>query len=126
MNGGEQMGGVEPNRIAMDVEQVSAVSVYYRRSSLVLNAVADDLAAHDFGRWARTDAGPGAASSLGPSAASYAEMSASLSARLRTQSQAAAVLAQNLRDSAIAMADGDARAASEIARPTPGSGVAAQ
>ncbi|MHC3001950.1 hypothetical protein [Gordonia metallireducens] len=120
------MGGIEPNRIAMDVEQVSAVAAYYRRSSLVLDAVADDLAAHDFGRWARTDAGPDAASSIRPSAATYAELSASLSARLRSQSRAAAVLAQNLRDSANGMADGDAQAAEEIARATPGSGAGAQ
>ncbi|GAB99760.1 hypothetical protein GONAM_10_02310 [Gordonia namibiensis NBRC 108229] len=118
------MGGIEPNRIAMDVEQVSAVAAYYRRSSLVLDAVADDLAAHDFGRWARAGAGPDAAASLGPSAATYAELSASLSARLRSQSRAAAVLARNLRDSAIGMADGDAQAAGEISHATPAAEVA--
>ncbi|ASR02489.1 hypothetical protein RVF83_13855 [Gordonia rubripertincta] len=113
------MDGIEPNRIAMDADQVAAVAAYYRRSSLVLAAVADDLAAHDFGRWARTDAGPDAASSLGPSAATYAELSASLSARLRSQSRAAAVLAQNLRASAIGMTAGDAQAAGQISHATP-------
>lgn len=119
------MDGTGSNRIAMDVDQVSAVAAYYRRSSLVLNAVADDLATHDFGRWARTDADTGAGASLGPSAATYAEMGATLSARLRTQSRAAAVLAESLRNSAIVMAAGDAQAAGEIARATPGSPVTA-
>lgn len=120
---GVGMDSAGSNRIAMDVEQVSAVAGYYRRSSLVLNAVADDLATHDFGRWARTDADPGPVPSLGPSAATYAEMSATLSVRLRMQSRAAAVLADTLRNSAIIMAAGDAHAADEITRATPGSGA---
>lgn len=46
---GNGADGVGSRPISMDTAAVSAVSAYYRRSSLVLSAVADDLAAHDFG-----------------------------------------------------------------------------
>ena len=117
---GNGAGGVGSRRISMDTAQVSAVSAYYRRSALVLSAVADDLAAHDFGTWARAsvaaDENPVA---FGPSAATYAEMSATLSRRLRVQATAAAALADTLRNSALIMADGDQRVSGEISRALP-------
>ncbi|MFE0751913.1 hypothetical protein [Gordonia sp. NPDC058843] len=111
-------------RIAMDTGQVSAVASYYRRSSLVLSAVADDLASHDFGTWARGSVVPEADSvAFGPLAAAYADMSTTLSRRLRVQAAAAAALADTLRNSALTMADGDGRVAVEISRALPAAGV---
>lgn len=111
-------------RISMDTAQVSAVASYYRRSSLVLSAVADDLAAHDFGAWARQSTVRDADSAtFGPSAATYADMSTTLSRRLRVQAAAAAALADTLRNSALTMADGDGRAATEISRALPAAEV---
>ncbi len=113
---------VVSRRISMDTAQVSAVSAYYRRSSLVLSAVADDLATRDFGTWARDSGVPdGNSVAFGPLAAAYAGMSAALSRRLRVQAAAAAALADSLRNSALAITDGDDRAAVEIARALPAS-----
>ena len=121
---GDGADGVGSRPISMDTAAVSAVSAYYRRSSLVLSAVADDLAAHDFGTWARESiAGDENTVAFGPSAAAYAEMSATLSRRLRVQATAAAALADTLRNSALTMADGDRRVAGEISRALPPSEV---
>ncbi|OUC78507.1 hypothetical protein [Gordonia lacunae] len=111
-------------RVSMDTAQVTAVSAYYRRSALVLSAVADDLATHDFGAWARDSGTSGQDSvTFGPSAAVYARMSSTLTRRLRVQAAAAAALAGSLRNSALAMADGDVDAAVEIARALPAAGT---
>ncbi|MEO9328343.1 hypothetical protein [Gordonia aurantiaca] len=112
-------------RVSMDTDQVSAVASFYRRSALVVNAVADDLAAHDFGRWAHPDATPAAGSpseadeTLSRLAGAYAEMSATLSRRLRAQSRAADLLAARLREAAEIMSAGDAEAAAGVSRAVP-------
>ncbi|MBD0862001.1 hypothetical protein IA539_12365 [Gordonia sp. zg691] len=116
-------------QIAMDTEQVYGVAAYYRRSALVVTAVADDLTAHEFGTWARAhrapaDAGAGPdAATLARLAATYSEMSATLAQRLRAQARAAGVLADSLRNSAISMSAGDEQVAGEISRGLPASGV---
>lgn len=122
------MGDIDPRRISMDTEQVTDVAAYYRRSSLVLNAVADDLALHEFGTWTRRplptedhagDTGP----DLGHLAAVYARMSDDLAHRLRLQSQAAGELADSLRNSAIRMAQGDEEVAATVSRGQPAPGA---
>ncbi|WP_312029393.1 hypothetical protein [Gordonia paraffinivorans] len=118
---GRIAAGTDAGRIAMDAEQVAAVASFYRRSSLVVNAVADDLAARDFGRWARSDlVDPSAEPDpvLSGLASAYAEMSATLSRRLREQSRAAAALADRLRLSAETVSAGDADAAAGVAGET--------
>ncbi len=118
---GRIAAGTDAGRVAMDAEQVAAVASFYRRSSLVVNAVADDLAARDFGRWARSDlVDPSAEPDpvLSSLASAYAEMSATLSRRLREQSRAAAALADRLRLSAETVSAGDADAAAVVAGET--------
>ncbi|WP_238422078.1 hypothetical protein [Gordonia sp. 'Campus'] len=119
------MDDIDRRPIAMDTAQVSAVAGFYRRSSLVLSAVADDLAAHDFGGWARTrpessgGASIGAATTFDELATTYRKLSATLAQRLREQAGAAGELADTLRNSAILMSDGDDHVAGEITRALP-------
>lgn len=119
------MDDIDRRPIAMDTAQVSAVAGFYRRSSLILSAVADDLETHDFGVWARTRPEPpggvpiGAAATFDELATTYRQLSATLAQRLRVQAGAAGELAGTLRNSAIVMSDGDDRVAGEIARALP-------
>lgn len=100
------------DRIVVDADQISQVAAFYRRASLVVYAVSQDLSSHVFGTWARGQPeGDDVMSSL---AARYATMGAQLATRLSAQSQAAAVLASTLGRGSSELAAGDAAAAAMI------------
>ena len=118
------------NRVKVDSDEVSDVAAFYRRTSLVVGAVSQDLAAHEFGTWARehgdqiddarrADTTPHPDAELMRTlAARYAAMSAAVSDRLGRQSQAAAELADTLTAGTSKLVAGDAAAAAMI--PTGG------
>lgn len=91
---------VPDTAISVDVDAVEDVAAFYRRTALVADAAAADMADHDFGSWAVGE-------NYRALGARYADMGRAMSEVLRGHAAAAADLADALATGVTALADAD-------------------
>ncbi|WP_231895441.1 MULTISPECIES: hypothetical protein [Gordonia] len=97
------------DHLRVDLDQVHGVVSFYRRASLVVGAAASDMESAAFGRWCSGEA-------YATLAERYVAMGDHLAQRLRTQSIAAADLADMLERGMSRLDDADADLAPVIRR----------
>lgn len=101
------------DNLRVDLDQVHGVVSFYRRASLVVGAAASDMESATFGRWCSGEAYVALAER-------YVAMGDHLAQRLRTQSVAAADLANMLERGMSWLDDADAELAPVIRRAAGG------
>ena len=101
------------DHLRVDLDQVHGVVSFYRRASLVVGAAASDMESAAFGRWCSGEA-------YATLAERYVAMGDHLAQRLRTQSIAAADLADMLERGMSRLDDADAELAPVIRRAAGG------
>ena len=101
------------DHLRVDLDQVHGVVSFYRRASLVVGAAASDMESAAFGRWCSGEA-------YATLAERYVAMGDRLAQRLRTQSIAAADLADTLEQGMSRLDDADAELAPVIRRAAGG------
>lgn len=102
-------------RIAVDVDEVTAVVDYYRCAADGIGAAADDLAGYEFGRWAVGDA----YRELGDR---YRDTGRLLARHLADQADAAGALADDLTGALAVIVEGDADATAALRQSVDESG----
>lgn len=97
-----------PDRLDLDVAAVERVGGFYRRSSMVLGAAAQDMSAHDFGTWASGER-------FGPLGARLGAQGRELAQRLAHRAAEADRLAALIGRAVAPLVDADETAAHRIA-----------